>query len=431
MSIKSFTINDTACTTASHPCQHPGLIELTDGSKYEGLICSSISNAIIANISLKCLNLVPAQNSTTFPTLPNINPDRALKFLSHIHFYQNHKGKPLQEVLKSLPFVKNVNTRTVLTGHKLDELKLAISKLETCTKNLAVTQIGSESQPVSLFDLQQAPVLYQQLKDCIAHLHEFVARYPAMEEEVRTVAPYLCEADLALHNLSSRYKEHTFNAHINLLKNQMNKVRSLANQPNLSSSQAALLQQENELLMKLITDSPLCLSNPISSTSDAKLERQLNLEESDALYVWDQAQARLKAWNLTATSSTASSQGTQMTIAAIEKKLEIIEKRPENMNAAQTTQLTVPEEFTCPLSHEIMNDPVITPNGTTCDKAALIKWLNQHSTCPFTRAPLSPNQLVSNRVLKDLIEKWKTENAAGPANSSSSSSVPNPTTKGE
>lgn len=38
---------------------------------------------------------------------------------------------------------------------------------------------------------------------------------------------------------------------------------------------------------------------------------------------------------------------------------------------------------------------------------AILAWLDEHQTCPCTKAPLSKEQLIPNRALKDTIEKWK------------------------
>eukprot|EP01027_Heterolobosea_sp_BB2_P022017 GEZU01032390.1.p1 GENE.GEZU01032390.1~~GEZU01032390.1.p1 ORF type:complete len:857 (+),score=225.75 GEZU01032390.1:111-2573(+) len=63
-----------------------------------------------------------------------------------------------------------------------------------------------------------------------------------------------------------------------------------------------------------------------------------------------------------------------------------------------------PESFYCPLTHEIMKDPVMDPEGNSYERAAIEKWLYQNSTSPITRTPLSKAYLVPNRALCDAIE---------------------------
>eukprot|EP00750_Incisomonas_marina_P031429 INCI814.1.p1 GENE.INCI814.1~~INCI814.1.p1 ORF type:complete len:892 (-),score=174.59 INCI814.1:1298-3973(-) len=76
--------------------------------------------------------------------------------------------------------------------------------------------------------------------------------------------------------------------------------------------------------------------------------------------------------------------------------------------AAAQPQLDFDEEllrtFTCPITTEIMVDPVICPEGHSFERAAVEAWLRTHSTNPVTRNPLKPSQLSPNRALKQNIE---------------------------
>ena len=59
-------------------------------------------------------------------------------------------------------------------------------------------------------------------------------------------------------------------------------------------------------------------------------------------------------------------------------------------------------EITCPINHEIMTHPVITPYGHTFDFYSITKWLETHNTCPFSRKPLLKKDLLrdSNLIKK-------------------------------
>lgn len=41
------------------------------------------------------------------------------------------------------------------------------------------------------------------------------------------------------------------------------------------------------------------------------------------------------------------------------------------------------ESFLCPITHELMNDPVIDPDGNSYERSAIEDWLRQHSTSPI------------------------------------------------
>ena len=70
----------------------------------------------------------------------------------------------------------------------------------------------------------------------------------------------------------------------------------------------------------------------------------------------------------------------------------------------------IPEEFICPISLSVMKDPVVSKDGQTYDRHAILQWLAQgHTTCPLTRQPLKPSLLVPNVNLRMRLMKWKAE----------------------
>lgn len=64
-----------------------------------------------------------------------------------------------------------------------------------------------------------------------------------------------------------------------------------------------------------------------------------------------------------------------------------------------------PQRFYCPITVDIMTDPVITPSGNTYERSAITNWLQQHQTEPLTRKIIFPHQLIPNRALKEEIEQ--------------------------
>ena len=60
----------------------------------------------------------------------------------------------------------------------------------------------------------------------------------------------------------------------------------------------------------------------------------------------------------------------------------------------------------CPLGLTVMNDPVLAPDGYTYERAVIEEALRYKKESPFTRQPMDPSQLVPNRLLKELVEKW-------------------------
>eukprot|EP00525_Craspedostauros_australis_P012221 CAMPEP_0198136292 /NCGR_PEP_ID=MMETSP1442-20131203/61038_1 /TAXON_ID= /ORGANISM="Craspedostauros australis, Strain CCMP3328" /LENGTH=355 /DNA_ID=CAMNT_0043797501 /DNA_START=185 /DNA_END=1252 /DNA_ORIENTATION=- len=64
----------------------------------------------------------------------------------------------------------------------------------------------------------------------------------------------------------------------------------------------------------------------------------------------------------------------------------------------------IPKEFLCPLSNEIMTDPMMTRYGDHFERSHILAWLE--GGCPVTGRPLRPSNLVSNKTLKWKIEQW-------------------------
>uniref|UniRef100_A0A1D1XMS8 RING-type E3 ubiquitin transferase n=1 Tax=Anthurium amnicola TaxID=1678845 RepID=A0A1D1XMS8_9ARAE len=63
-----------------------------------------------------------------------------------------------------------------------------------------------------------------------------------------------------------------------------------------------------------------------------------------------------------------------------------------------------PEEFRCPISLELMQDPVTVSTGQTYDRASITKWLKSgNHTCPVTGKRLRNPNPVPNATLRKLI----------------------------
>ncbi len=51
-----------------------------------------------------------------------------------------------------------------------------------------------------------------------------------------------------------------------------------------------------------------------------------------------------------------------------------------------------------------MTDPVIDPHGHSFEKEAILTWLKTSAICPLNNQPITPDMLVPNRALKEMIE---------------------------
>jgi TPR repeat protein len=68
----------------------------------------------------------------------------------------------------------------------------------------------------------------------------------------------------------------------------------------------------------------------------------------------------------------------------------------------------VPEAFLCPISHELMADPVCAADGHTYDRPEIGKWFaTGKRTSPMTNAAMPNTMLTPNLRLKTLIMEWQ------------------------
>lgn len=66
-----------------------------------------------------------------------------------------------------------------------------------------------------------------------------------------------------------------------------------------------------------------------------------------------------------------------------------------------------PQAFVCPITMEVMEDPVVGISGHTMECQAAKRHIERAGTDPFTREPCSVADLRPNRALREAIEEWR------------------------
>ena len=74
----------------------------------------------------------------------------------------------------------------------------------------------------------------------------------------------------------------------------------------------------------------------------------------------------------------------------------------------------VPHDYICPITSEIMNDPVTTVDGFTYERTAITEWLRTKDTSPSTGATLEITMLIPNLSLRSVIRSFVEASAAIP-----------------
>lgn len=91
-------------------------------------------------------------------------------------------------------------------------------------------------------------------------------------------------------------------------------------------------------------------------------------------------------------------------------KLSSFNFRP-GMRRSGPIQPLPPEELRCPISLQLMYDPVIISSGQTYERICIEKWFSDgHNTCPKTQQKLAHLCLTPNYCVKGLIASWCDQN---------------------
>ena len=77
--------------------------------------------------------------------------------------------------------------------------------------------------------------------------------------------------------------------------------------------------------------------------------------------------------------------------------------------AAAKAAVKPPHEYLCPISQDLMKDPVVCSNGQCYERVEIAKWLKKHQRDPLSNARLKDKKLTPNVPLKKLIRQWQEE----------------------
>jgi hypothetical protein len=66
----------------------------------------------------------------------------------------------------------------------------------------------------------------------------------------------------------------------------------------------------------------------------------------------------------------------------------------------------VPDDYICPITAEIMTDPVSTLDGFTYEREAITEWLRTKDTSPVTGTTLESKTLIPNLSLRSMIRSF-------------------------
>ncbi|XP_065787686.1 WD repeat, SAM and U-box domain-containing protein 1 isoform X4 [Muntiacus reevesi] len=97
-------------------------------------------------------------------------------------------------------------------------------------------------------------------------------------------------------------------------------------------------------------------------------------------------------------------------IESLGLRSKILRKIEELRTKVKTLSSEIPDEFICPITRELMKEPVIASDGYSYEKEAMENWISKKKrTSPMTNLVLSSVILIPNRTLKMAIDRWLSE----------------------
>jgi hypothetical protein len=79
---------------------------------------------------------------------------------------------------------------------------------------------------------------------------------------------------------------------------------------------------------------------------------------------------------------------------------------PSKESSTPPEDCDVPKGFICPLTMDIMHDPVLDQEGNTYERRAIMEWLRRKHSSPVSRQPLNEKMLIPNNALRETIHEF-------------------------
>lgn len=82
-----------------------------------------------------------------------------------------------------------------------------------------------------------------------------------------------------------------------------------------------------------------------------------------------------------------------------------------NSGGGGDIELTIPSHFRCPISLDLMKDPVTLATGITYDRQSIETWIESGNvTCPITNQVLRNLEPIPNHTIRKMIQDWCVQN---------------------
>jgi hypothetical protein len=132
-------------------------------------------------------------------------------------------------------------------------------------------------------------------------------------------------------------------------------------------------------------------------------------EGSIALEDYELLESQLKEAEALQRSTLERKQSAEEKVKALEQEMKNIQSSfdTKEMRRLKALEKVVREDFLCPITMEIMVDPVVAFDGYTYERVAITEWYTKQNMSPMTGLPVDSKSLLANHTLKSAIISWK------------------------
>ncbi|PNX78795.1 U-box domain-containing protein 21-like [Trifolium pratense] len=83
-----------------------------------------------------------------------------------------------------------------------------------------------------------------------------------------------------------------------------------------------------------------------------------------------------------------------------------------NKGLKPNMEVVIPNQFKCPITLDLMKDPVTLSTGITYDRESVERWFDEGNyTCPLTNQIVKNFDMIPNHSLRIMIQDWCVENS--------------------
>ncbi|KAJ0725051.1 putative U box domain, armadillo-like helical, Zinc finger, RING/FYVE/PHD-type [Helianthus annuus] len=177
--------------------------------------------------------------------------------------------------------------------------------------------------------------------------------------------------------------------------------KALANLPYDHFDISEEVQEQVDLVRGQLRRARERYSKPQNSTSD---EEDLHLAETNTNINDQEAETKVQAASKENLSEGCNQNETVYQLETSKNSSETSSLLDENKKPDAPV---IPVDFLCPISLELMRDPVIVSTGQTYERSYIQRWIDcGNTTCPKTQQKLQNVILTPNYVLRSLITQW-------------------------